>query len=259
MLKKLVKYDLIWINKFMLIYFSITFILCILARIFTLFNESFVGNIIYLILRGCAISAFVSVLINCVIRIWVRFSRNLYKDESYLTHTLPVSKCTLYNSKMISFILSILLSVIVIVLGFVIAFLDKDIINYIKMMFESSDGIFIFISILVISIMEFIYMMNCGLMGILIGHRSNNNRTVKSVFIGIVLYFMLQTILLVIMYFIGLINTNMNELFTSNISTLPNISSIKEIMVIAIIIYTIFNICMYFIGKILFNKGVNVE
>ena len=175
MIKKLMKYDLIWINKFMLIYFSITGILTILTKLSELFNTSFVGNIIYLVLRGCLISAFASKLINCIIRIWVRFNNNLYKDESYLTHTLPVEKNTLYNSKIISFILSLLLSLIVIVICFIIVFLDNDLINIIKNITSTSDGIIIFIGIILIAILEFIYMMSCGLIGIILGNRTNNN------------------------------------------------------------------------------------
>ena len=39
MLKKLIKYDLIWINKFMMIYFSITLIVSLLNRIMSYFNS----------------------------------------------------------------------------------------------------------------------------------------------------------------------------------------------------------------------------
>ena len=33
---------------------------------------------------------------------WVRFVKNIYKDESYLTHTLPVSKNQIKKLKKIS-------------------------------------------------------------------------------------------------------------------------------------------------------------
>ena len=259
MIKKLMKYDLIWINKFMLIYFSITGILTILTKISEIFNSSFVGNIIYLVLRGCLISAFVSVLINCVIRIWVRFNNNLYKDESYLTHTLPVEKNTLYNSKIISSVLSLLLSLIVIVICFMIVFLNNDLINVFKNIFSTTDGVIIFIGIVLIAILEFIYMMGCGLIGIILGNRSNNNKTIKSVFIGIASYFIIQIFIVIIAYLTSALNTDLNSLFTSNLSNIPNLSSIKMLILIVNILYIIFITCMYFIGKKIFNKGVNVE
>ena len=43
-----------------------------------------------------------NIIINNVLRFWVRFRQTMYGDESYLTHTLPVEKNTLYASKMLS-------------------------------------------------------------------------------------------------------------------------------------------------------------
>ena len=258
MLKKLVKYDLIWINKFMLIYFIITFIVCILTRIAGCFTESFFGNILYLILRGVAISCFASVIINCVIRIWVRFKNNFYKDESYLTHTLPITKDTLYNSKVVSGFISLLISIIAIVLGMVIAFLDNSVIDFIKMVFNDSKMSFIFISLLITVVLEMFYLVNAGFIGILIGHKSNNHKILKSVFIGILLYFMMQGLLLGIVYSIGLINADIYVLFKYPVD-LDILKSVKLLVIIVNIIYIVFITSMYFIEKKIFKKGVNVE
>ena len=45
------------------------------------------------------------ILINNLMRTWVRFRHNLYGDESYLTHTLPVERKTIYLSKFITSII----------------------------------------------------------------------------------------------------------------------------------------------------------
>ena len=259
MLKKLMKYDLVWINKFMLIYFTISLIVCTITRISSYFTDSFIGNIIFLILRGCAISCFISCLINCVIRIWIRFKNNTYKDESYLTHTLPISKNTLYNSKIISGIISLLITLIVIVLCFLIVYLDKHMFNEIKNIFTNNDNIFIFLSLCLTVILEMIYMLYCGLIGLLIGHNSNNHRDLKSVFVGIALYFFIQLIILGIIYSIGLLNTDMNNLFSTTDIFTGNIKAVKLLVIIVNIVYIIFISGMYFIGKKIFNKGVNVE
>ena len=259
MLKKLMKYDLIWINKFMLIFFSISLIICTLTRIMSNFTTSFIGNTIYLILRGCAISCFISTIINCAIRIWAKFRISLYKDESYLTHTLPVSKNTLYNSKVLSSITSVVISLFATIICLCIAFLNKDVINYIKELFSDKETSFIVISLFITVILEMIYMIFSGLIGILLGHKSNNHRILKSVLIGIGLYYILQIILLGIIYSIGLLNTNINDLFIST-DNIKNISeSLKSLVIIANIIYTLFIISMYYIGKKIFNKGINVE
>ena len=256
MLKKLIKYDLLWINKIMLIYFSISIIICILTRISSLNTSSSIGNIIYQILKGVSISCFASVLINSVIRVWVRFRNSIYKDESYLTHTLPISKNTLYNSKILSSIISVIISLLVIIISFIIAFLNKDIINTIKIIFNNNS--FIIIGMILTVILEIIYMSYCGIMGILLGNSSNNNKTLKSVFIGISLYFIMQLIILGIIYIIGFFNSDISLLFKEYTSTIMD-SSFKTLILIVDILYLIIITILYFIGKKIFNKGVNVE
>lgn len=262
MLKKLMKYDLIWINKFMLIYFAITLILSLLTRGMSYFNNSFVGNLIYQILKGCTISAFVSCLINMAIRTWVRFRNNIYKDESYLTHTLPVSKSTLYNSKILSIIISILITLCVLVICFIIAFLNESLLKIIKEIFTSSDTTFMLISLVITVILETIYMIYSGILGILLGHKSNNGKTIKSVFIGIALYFSIQIIILIIVYLLGLAFDDLNMLFTTDLIIIPAgkvESSLKFLVVLVNLIYVIFTSIMYFIGKNILNQGIDVE
>ena len=256
MLKKLLKYDLIWINKLMIIYFLISLIICTLTRIASLNTSTSIGNIIYQILKGVSISSFASVLINSVIRIWIRFRDSIYKDESYLTHTLPVSKCTLYNSKIISSLISVLLSLMVILIGFIIALLNKDLINAIKMIFNNNS--FIIIGMILTVVLEVFYMIYSGILGILIGYRSNNHSMLKSVFIGITLYFTMQLIILGIIYIIGYFNTDIGILFKEATNTIMD-SSFRTLILAVDIIYVVFILIMYFIGKKIFNKGVNVE
>ena len=256
MLKKLIKYDLIWINKIMLIYFIISIIICTLTRIASLNTSTSIGNIIYQVLKGISISCFASVLINSVIRVWVRFRNSLYKDESYLTHTLPISKCTLYNSKIISSLISVFISLIIILISFIIAFLNKDLINTIKMIFNNNS--FIIIGMILTVILEVFYMIHAGILGILIGYKSNNNSLLKSVFIGIILYFVMQLIILGIVYIIGFFNTDISVLFKEASNTIMD-SSFRTLILAVDILYLVFIIIMYFIGKKIFNKGVNVE
>ena len=255
MLKKLCKYDLIWINKLMIIYFIISIIISLLARIMGYFNSSSIGNILYLILRGTSISSFATVIINSVIRIWVRFRNSLYKDESYLTHTLPITKNTLYDSKFLSALLSVFISIIVIIISFAIAFLNKDMINIIKIIFNNNT--FIIISSILTILLEVIYMTTSGILGIVIGYKSSNHKVLKSVFIGITLYFIMQLLILGIVYIVGLFNTPIGSLFNNNYNVLDD--SYKSLIIIVNIIYVVFISIMYFIGKKLFNKGVNVE
>ena len=126
MLAKLLKYDFKWINKVMIIYYTIAITLAILTRFVETLEQTTIVTIIDKILVGTLISCFFSIGITAIIRIWVRFRSEIYKDESYLTHTLPVKKSTIYNSKMIVAYTSVILSFLVILACFLIVTLNNS-------------------------------------------------------------------------------------------------------------------------------------
>ena len=107
MLKKLLKYDLKNVYKVLIVFYILSLFFAILARIFLNIENSFILNVIGKICSGVTISMIANILINNLMRLWVRFKTNLYSDESYLTHTLPVDKKTLYLSKIFSAVLSL--------------------------------------------------------------------------------------------------------------------------------------------------------
>ena len=125
MLKKLIKYDLKWSFKVVSIFLGLGFAFAVLGKLFSLIENSTVFNIISLICNGTALSLIISGLINCIIRSWVRIITNLYKDESYLTHTLPISRETHYLSKIISFMLTVLVSIIILVISVFIMYYSR--------------------------------------------------------------------------------------------------------------------------------------
>ena len=115
MLGKLLKYDLKWVYKLVGIFYGLAIIFSVIGRAFGEIENSLVFGIVSKISFGIAISMMVSSLINCVMRLWVRFIRNIYKDESYLTHTLPVKKQEIFASKVITGVVSIFTSMVVII------------------------------------------------------------------------------------------------------------------------------------------------
>ena len=99
MLGKLLKYDLKWIYKVVGVFYILAIIFSVAGRLLKNIENSVIFSVISQITIGIAISMMASSLINCIMRLWARFIKNLYKDESYLTHTLPVKKKTIYTSK----------------------------------------------------------------------------------------------------------------------------------------------------------------
>ena len=118
MLGNLLKYDLKWVYKVVSIFYILAFIFSCIGRGLSYIENSVIFSVITQIAFGFAISMMVSSLINCLMRLWARFIRNIYKDESYLTHTLPVEKKTIYASKVIAALVCIFITIVVIVLSF---------------------------------------------------------------------------------------------------------------------------------------------
>lgn len=259
MLRKLIKYDFLWMNRNMVIIFAIAAILSILTRIASNFTDSVMGEIIFGILRGFTIAAFANIIVNSAIRIWERFRQSFYKDEAYLTHTLPVSKNTLYDSKTLSGLCAILLSLIVVIVCFFIAFWNNDIYEYFRTVFKDGDMTIIVVGIFVTAVLEVCYAVNVGMFSLTVGHRSNNGRIARSVILGIFLYFALQSILLAIIYSIGMFDDSVKAMFGDASDVAIGFSTYRMLIIVTDAIYLVLTTVLYFFGRKLFSKGVNVE
>lgn len=262
MLKKLLKYDLEWCYKPLLVFYILAIFFSIIVRIVESFEQSLIVLIIDKICCGVVIAMIVNILINCFMRNWARFVRNIYKDESYLTHTLPVSKNKIYLSKILTAIITLLTSFIVIIVCLAISCLNKDTWIILKQSLEQSaiyfdSSVFSFIFVMIITIFfEFLFMMMCGILGIIIGHKSNNLKIVKSILIGFVIYMILSFMSLGALFVAGLLNSDIMSLF-NNIEVSSNV--LKSMMLVGIFVYAVYNLGIYFMGNKLLNKGVNVD
>lgn len=262
MLKKLLKYDLEWCYRPLLVFYILAIFFSIIVRIVESFEQSLIVLIIDKICCGVVIVMIVNILINCFMRNWARFVRNIYKDESYLTHTLPVNKNKIYLSKILTTIITLLTSFIVIIVCLAISALNKDTWIILKESLEQSaiyfdSSVFSLIFVMIITIFfEFLFMMMSGILGIIIGHRSNNLKIVKSIVIGFVIYMILSSMSLGALFVAGLLNSDIMSLF-NNIEVSSNV--LKSMMLVGILVYAIYNLGIYFIGNKLLNKGVDVD
>ena len=125
MLIKLLKYDLKYMIKNMCPFYILAIFFAIVTRILFSLNQTVIVQILGQISVGCVFSMTISTVMNTVIRSWVRFKDSLYKDESYLTHTLPVTKNQIYNSMFIQ-------TLIFFIVGFAVAILALFITYYTK-------------------------------------------------------------------------------------------------------------------------------
>lgn len=263
MLKKILKYDLENIFKLLIIFYSLSLFFALLTRILLDIENSFIMNILGQISSGVTISMIFNILINNLMRLWVRFKNNFYGDESYLTHTLPISKNTLYLSKFLTSIITLFTSIFIIGLTLFIAYYSKENIKFLKDLLLPVANIYdtsimkIIVAFLFIFFLEFANLLQSGFTGIILGHKKNNNKVGYSVLFGFITYILTQIFVLIIMFFMGIFNKDIMDLFFTN--QIVNVDILKTIIYLAIIIYSITLFIGYFISLKLFNKGVNVD
>ena len=262
MLGKLLKYDLKWIYKLVIVFYALAFIFSLFSRMFISIGDSLLWSILSKISSGITVSMLVSSIINTLMRSWVRFVRNIYKDEGYLTNTLPVSKRDIYLSKVLSSIIIMLTTTIVIITCLFICYYSKENIDILKKVLEmtansyNTNVIKLILTIGMIFFLELTFILLVGYTGIIIGHSSNNNKIVKSIIWAFGMYIFTQLITIGLIYIIGLFNKDIMNIITTNI---VSIKGIKNILVGGIVMYIIYNIIYYFIGKRELEKGINID
>lgn len=263
MLKKLIKYNLKDIYKGLIIFYTLSIFFSLLTRIFLSIENSFILNIIGQVCSGITISMIFNILINNLMRLWVRFKQNLYGDESYLTHTLPIDKKTLYLSKTLTSIITLFSSALIIGITLFIAYYSKNNIEVVKNFLlplatvYDSTVVTIILAFIFVCFLEIMNMLQSGYVGIVLGHRKNNNKVVLSVLFGFGTYLLTQIFTVLVVFVVALFNKDLMNLFYTMDSL--NVSTIKLCIYLAIVIYTLNIFILYFINSKLFSKGVNVD
>jgi len=264
MLGKLLKYDLKWVYKPLIVFYLLALIFSIIGRGLTEIENSFIFNIVGKICIGAAIAMIVNVLINNLMRVWVRFIRNMYKDEAYLTHTLPVRKSTIYLSKILSAIITMITSSLVILLCIAICYYSKENLEWLKQAVEfmanayDSTVISFVMTILIVLFLELLFALFAGYIGIILGHKSNNMKMVKSVIFGFISYMIPSIVTLIGLYILGFFNVEVMNLFNTVTETL-SIDAMKSVLYAGMVMYVFYIVIYYFIGKKQIEKGINVD
>jgi len=263
MLKKLLKYDLKNVYKVLVVFYLLSIFFATLTRIFLYVDNSFVFEIIGKICSGTTIAMFFNIIINNMMRLWVRFKTNFYSDESYLTHTLPVNKKTLYLSKTLTSIITLITSALVICISLFIAYYSKENILLVKNLLlplatvYDSTIIAIILEFILVFFLEIMNMIQSGYVGIVLGHKRNNNKTAFSILFGFITYLLTQVFVILVVFLFALFNQDLMNLFYT-VDAL-SISTIKACIYLAIFVYTLNIFILYFVNIKLFNKGVNVD
>ena len=265
MLTKLIKYDLKWLLKIIIVFYILGISFGVLGRLVDLLPKSIFFTILSGILKGISCAMVINSIVNTIIRSWVRFTNNLYKDESYLIHTLPIKKQTHLLSKVPSSTIVMGISVLVTAVSLIIMYLNKDTIEFLKITFNiisnSLNGSVTLLIILMVIVifLEFVFIMLCGYFGIVFGYSFNKKKLVKSFIFGYISFFIASIFSLLVFLFSSIFVKEIYDLiFTTNIPELTFGLGIG-IMLVGTVLYLLYILGIYLIINKKLNKGVNVD
>lgn len=263
MLGKLLKYDLKWDYKPLLVFYGLAILFSTMARGLSEIENSLVFTILAQICYGASIALMINILINNLMRCWARLVRNVYKDESYLTHTLPVKKKDIFSSKVLSGMITMFTSVLVIIICLMISYHSKDTMEGLKLALTSISSTMgmptsIFVIIFVgIVFLEFVFMLISGYIGIILGHRSNNMKIIKSVIFGFIAFMVMSMTSILLLFMVALVNGEIMNLF--NTLEQPSADTLRSLLIGGMVLYVVYIAIYYGLGKKLLNKGVNID
>ena len=261
MIKKLMKYDIKNMITFVSYIYIISIGLAIITRLFNIGRDIQVLFIISQIFASLTYSAIASILVNTVVHILKVFICSFYKDESYLTHTLPVSKGKLLLSKYLSSLIVILCSVAVSFLSIFIIFYTPNLMETLSYLISATVAGFnmpgwLFVTLFIFVIFSQICsMMSMGFASIIIANKYNSKRVFKGLLWFFLFYFGSLYVTLMFAVIIFAISGNLGSLFVSQLSQ----SSFLTLLILALVLYAIYSFVFYFIARKQFNKGVNVD
>lgn len=252
MLGKLLKYDLKANFKFLSIFYVLALISAVLTRICFSNAETLAVQILGYVFNGLTISMIANILINNLMRVWVYFKKNLYGDEGYLMHTLPVKRRDLFASKYLMGFLTMLGSTLVVIVTLAIAYLTPESFEMIKVWLSGMEEMIIPMTLLIF--LEFLAMILAGFLGIITGHRKLTNRTGFSVLFGFVFYLAMQQIVGIGIVILSMIKPEVREALFTSFNITPTLDIMRPMIVTAIIVYTFDYIAGYYIAQKSFKK-----
>lgn len=251
----LIKYNLRFIYKQLIVFYIIIFSLAIIAKLTNLESPSFWIRFLHEFAQGTTFGFSFGMLINASMRMWAKYRYSIYGDESYLIHTLPLKRSTVWLAEFLTSLVILLLSGLVFLIcalgilplsDFAAVWGDRDINFYVVLI------------ILCVSIfLQVLFIMQAGLTGVTLGHLHNNNPVAHSVLCGIIVYLLGGFIMVGAAFLLSFFDTNLHDILFWG--TFQNASDLCKLFYIIDTLYLIFIITTYFINRHLLNRGVNVD
>lgn len=261
MILKLLKYDLKKILGFLVYFYVISLGLSIITRLIKIGDSIQFIYIIGQVFAGITYASIAQILVNIITQSLKNFTNDFYKDESYLTHTLPVTKNQLLISKYLTTLIVVVISVAVCVLDLAIVLYTPELFEGIKTLialtvqgFNMNGGVFILLLILLIFV-QASAMLSMAYTAIIKANMGNSQKMLFGFIWFFVFYFVSGAITLISAIIVCAIGGNLTALFAE---VIPQ-NVFVTILITALICNFIYAVGFYYISNYLFNKGVNVD
>lgn len=264
MLGKLLKYDFRSRLKHLAIFYGLAVFFAIMTRILFMIQGSLFWNVVGNIMSGTTIAMIVNIVINNLMWLWVRFKANLYGDESYLTHTLPVKRSDLYLSKFLTGAGTTLMSTMVILGVIMLAYYTPENFASFKttlMPFTEALDTTVAKIVLVLAVIVFLEVLAAlmsGYLGIVLGHKKLTNRVAWSVGFGFLVYIVTQVVVMVGVLLLSLVDIKVHDLIFSGSGATLDFEAFKMITLTTGALYIVTIVVNYFISQKMFRK-IDIE
>lgn len=260
MLKKLLKYDLKAIYKPLIIFYLIFIVCAILSQIFSHFQDTSFTFILYKFFQGATNGFIIGAIINNSMNLWEYTRQNFYGDRSYLTHTLPIPRHTLLLSKFFTALITIFTSIFLGVVAIIIANVSPEILELVGSLLDTygaSTIIFKYVlPFALIIYLEFIFIAECGITGVIIGNRFNNHKILFSIISGFAIFWVANVITVLGMLLAGVFDPDIAQVFITNEA---NGDVVLPLCYIGSAFYAVYIASMYYTNIKLLNHGINVD
>ena len=277
MIKNLIKKDLKKMFKLSVVLYAVSIILALIIMIIyknTPDAEKFdlSKKVFYMLLMYIELGTLMAIIVNTLVQICKSFKNSFYKEESYLTHTLPITRGQLLFSKYCSFAILSSVSLIVVIVS-LLMIMPSLVGNVNHVMFIiSKPNIYkevmmplwlYFICFFVVSLTDMVALASILFNSTIEGNAVNHHHTRRGILCFILYYVCYKFLKTAIVTFCTLLFSteidisNFHEIFSRiNYWYLSGFITVMISVIVSNIIFVTYN---YIVHKRKFDKFVNIE
>ena len=263
MLKKLMKYDFVWITKILVYHTVILLVVSFLGRLISpLSSRSMFWSVMDGVFLSLTIAAACSLFFTAFMRCAARYINNTYKDESYLTHTLPVTRGQQYTSKVFSSVGVLALALVICLAATAICNSYKERWEAVKYYLSNPQTRTLILLFVLVVVLQIVCMLLCTLAGATFGYRKGSYKLLHSLLRILVIYVVTQGVMLGVIFLISRFDSGVATLFTTSNRSMTEFLTDPVSTKICWILaaeYAVANVALFFLGKRALEKGVNVD